>query len=299
VKRSLFVLAAILLAQGGSFLPSAADLPAGWTPAGAESYEGEGLYGYINGGSEVFLQYGFRRAEVGRYEKDAAGTTREITLDIYQMGSPREAFGIFSLRREGGEPSADLGGFPNWASPEQASLAAGPFFVNVIGHKATAEDIGAFLKLAGKRLAGAGARAFFLDEEKGPWSGLPSEGLRPETVRYIQGPLAAQGESEVLAADFWGFDSGTEAASARYGADGLKLVIVEFKTVPPGLLDRVGSVFGEHLSDVRAANGALSARDRAGRVFLFGLRGRRAGLVFGKTDEAAAGSLLRAALTPK
>jgi len=283
-----------------SLLPSASDLPAGWTPAGPpENYDGEGLYGYIDGGSEIFLQYDFRRVEVGRYKKNEAGRTKDITLDVYRMGTPRDAFGIFSIRREGGERRLDLGGFPNWTSPEQAAFAAGPYFLNIVGFETTAEDTAVFLRLMGRRLAEAGNRPLSLRDEGGPWKGLPPESVQEDSIRYIKGPLAAQGESEILAAEFWAFGAGTEAASAKYGPDGRKLVLIEFEAVPASLLDRVRDVFAEYLTEGKVEDGVLSAKNVAGHVFFFALQGRRAALVFGKTDESAARSLLQAAVTPR
>ncbi|MBM3311466.1 MAG: hypothetical protein FJY80_08165 [Candidatus Aminicenantes bacterium] len=278
-------------------LPPASELPGGWTVASPpEIYEKEGLYGYINGGSEVFLQYDFRRVDVGRYRKDEAGRTKDITLDVFRMGSDREAFGIFSVQREGGERSLDLGGAPNWTTPSQASLAAGPVFVNIIGVETSAEDMVEFLRLMGKRLADAGNPPFRPEGRAGPWTGLPRRDLQEDTLRYLQGPLAAQGESEILAAPFWGFGSGTVGASARYSPDSRKLVLLEFPAAPGGLLELVRGVFAQHLAEVKAEGSVLEGKSRAGQVFLFGERGRRAALVFGKKDGGGARALLAEAL---
>ena len=285
-----------LAAQGTApspLLPPASELPGGWMAASPpEIYEREGLYGYINGGSEIFLQYDFRRVDVGRYRKDEAGRTKDITLDVFRMGSDREAFGIFSIQRQGGEQSLDLGGAPNWVSPSQASLAAVPVFVNLVGAETSAEDMAEFLRLVGKRLSDAGHRPFRPEGHPGPWTGLPRKDLQEDTIRYIQGPLAAQGESEILAAPFWGFGSGTAGASARYSPDGRKLVLLEFPAEPAALLEPVRGVFAQYLTEVRAEGSVLEGRTAAGQVFLFGQRGRRAALVFGKKDGHGARALL-------
>jgi hypothetical protein len=277
-------------------LPATSELP-GWILGGPpESYEREGLYGYINGGSEIFLQYDFRRVDVGRYKKGDGGAGQEVTVDLYRMGSPLDAFGIFSIRRPGGEKTLDLEGVSNWVSESQASLAAGIYYVNIIGFGTQGEDMTAFARLLSKKLMAAGERPFALTGALGPWSVLPREGLLKDTVRFIKGKLAAQEESEILAPDFWKFAGGTVAASAKYAPDGRKLIVLDFAAEPSAIGDDVRSVFKEYLADIREDSGVLSAKNGLGHIFLFASRGRRAALVFGKNDEAAARVLLAAAL---
>lgn len=277
-------------------LPAASELP-GWISGGPpESYEREGLYGYINGGSEIFLQYSFRRVDVGRYKKGEGGAGQEVTIDLYRMGSPLDAFGIFSISRQGGEMTLGLEGVPNWISESQASLAAGVYFVNILGFRTKDEDMAAFARLLAKKLMAAGEMPISLAGVLGPWSALPREGLLRDTVRIIKGTIAAQDESEILAPDFWKFAGGTVAASAKYAPDGGKLIVVDFAAEPIGLGDLVRGLFKEYLADIREDSGILSAKNGLGQIFLFGSRGRRAGLVFGKKNEAAARVLLAAAL---
>jgi len=308
IKRALprilaFALAAAsIFGQAGSspqtsaaapFLPAASDLPAGWTAAGIpEFYEGEGLAGYIDGGAEIFLSYDFRRVDVGRYVQGGGDGAKEIVVDVFRMGTPLDAFGIFSIRREGDEPTLDLGGSPNWVLPPQSALAAGPFFVNIVGFATTGEDMAGFVRLVWKKLAAAGNRPFSPSGEAGLWAALPRDGLLPGTIRYLKGPLAAQAESEILAPGFWAFAAGTEAVSAKYEPDGRKLVLLDFKADPAGLPSRVRDVLAAYLQDVKIQGEVVSAKNGAGHVFLFAGRGRRAALVFGKKDEAAARSLL-------
>jgi hypothetical protein len=63
------------------------------------TYTRKTLFHYIDGGAELYLTYKFQKAYVRRYAK-AGDPKSEITLDIYDMGTPDEAFGIFSAERE-------------------------------------------------------------------------------------------------------------------------------------------------------------------------------------------------------
>ena len=52
------------------------------------------LFNYINGGAEIFHEFGFHELFVQRYGKDDA----EITLEVYRMQSPESALGIYLMK---------------------------------------------------------------------------------------------------------------------------------------------------------------------------------------------------------
>ena len=53
------------------------------------------LYGYINGGAELFLEFGFRELLVQKY----AEGDRNVALEIYRMESAAAALGVYLTRR--------------------------------------------------------------------------------------------------------------------------------------------------------------------------------------------------------
>jgi len=76
-----------------------------WEARNADAvYDRETLYEYMDGGAEVYLAFSFQMVFSRRYNSP---DTREITLDIYDMGTPAEAFGIFSCDRS--DPDAGVG----------------------------------------------------------------------------------------------------------------------------------------------------------------------------------------------
>ncbi|HEY5996251.1 MAG TPA: DUF6599 family protein, partial [Candidatus Deferrimicrobiaceae bacterium] len=69
-----------------------------WTkPDKPTLYSGDTLYSYIDGGSELHLAFDFAGAVTFEY---AAGEDDTIKVDIFDMGSPRGAFGAFAHGRE-------------------------------------------------------------------------------------------------------------------------------------------------------------------------------------------------------
>jgi|WetSurMetagenome_2_1015567.scaffolds.fasta_scaffold90539_2 hypothetical protein len=283
------------LQSGRDLLPPGSGVP-GWTADGPpESYDRGGLYGYIDGGAEAFLQYGFERVDVGRYRRAGPGSAAEITVDVYRMAGDQDAFGVFSTRRDGGETGLALGDIPGWAMETQASLAAGPYYVNIVGFGTSEEDLKLWARLMARALGAAGFRGVAWGDRPGPLARLPRKDIRPDSVRWIRGPLAAQAESELLTAPSWMFAAGATAASARYAPDGRKLIVVDLPAEAPGLMDDMARAFAGHLTGVARAGAVLTARNERGFVFLFSVRGRRAALVVGRADEGSAQALLAAA----
>ena len=56
-------------------------------------FTGTGLYGFMNGGADLFLEYGVRKLVT----RDLVFMDMEYTLDIYEMPTPEDAFGIYSV----------------------------------------------------------------------------------------------------------------------------------------------------------------------------------------------------------
>lgn len=67
--------------------------------SGPNIYEGKDkLYEYIDGGAEPYLSYSFIRVSNAEYLKE---TGKKILVDIWEFGSPEDAFGVFSKDRAG------------------------------------------------------------------------------------------------------------------------------------------------------------------------------------------------------
>ena len=274
----------------------------GWERAGPpDRYAKDGLYGYIDGGAEIVLSYGFRELSVFRFKPAAdPASSKEIVLEIYRMKSGTSAFGLYSTKLEGEEKGWPKIKADNWISPGQANLAKGDYLVNLLAPECTDEEIGKFMAAVDLKLpAYRTVRPEGLDR-------LPREGLVPSSGRYIKGPVAARGESPFLEGDFWGFGgpeagkSATEAFSAKYGTAPAvsKLVIVELgKAVDAGAVDAgVTALFNEYLRGVKREGALLEGRNAAGRWFLFRREAAAAVLVLGDPDRAAAGTRLEKAL---
>ena len=281
---------------------SAVDGIEGWKRTGTpDRYTKDGLYGYIDGGAEIVLSYGFRELSVFRFRPAAdPASSKEIVLEVYRMKSGRSAFGLYSTKLEGDEKGWPKIKSDNWISPGQANLVKGDYLINVLAPECTDQEIGPFMAAVDKRVPG-----YRTDRPEG-LERLPLEGQVPSSGRYIKGPVAARNESPFLEGDFWGFGgpeagkSATEAFSAKYGTAPAvsKLVVVELgMDVDAGAVDAgVTAFFNEYLRGVNREGALLEGRNEAGRWFLFRREAAAAVLVLGDPDRAAAATRLEKAL---
>jgi hypothetical protein len=96
-----------------------------WKASADAVYDRKTLYDYMDGGAEVYLAYDFREVFVRKYA-DPGGN--ELALDIYDMGSPAEAFGMFSFDRQ--DPDAGIGQGSEYG-PGLLRFWRGRYFVSV------------------------------------------------------------------------------------------------------------------------------------------------------------------------
>lgn len=61
----------------------------------SRQYEGEDLFLYIDGGAEIYNEYGFERVIVQEYINENG---KSVSLEIFEMSSPESAFGIYTFK---------------------------------------------------------------------------------------------------------------------------------------------------------------------------------------------------------
>ena len=90
-------------------------------------FTGTGLFGYMNGGAELYLEYGVRKLTT----RDLVFMNDEYTLDIYEMPTPEDAFGIYSLHTFKCLQS-DTDDCINCLSTYQLQMATGNYYFSLV-----------------------------------------------------------------------------------------------------------------------------------------------------------------------
>ena len=96
-------------------------------------YDGTSLYGYIDGGSTLYFEYGFDRLVV----QEVAFQNEKFTVEYYRMKSCKGAFGIYSINTFQCQ-AADQQGVTDCENPYQIQLFAGHHYISVVNTTGTA-----------------------------------------------------------------------------------------------------------------------------------------------------------------
>ena len=222
-KRSRQFLLILLLCS----VPAAAEavwqadsLPDGWELSGQPLlFEANDLYGYINGGSELFLEFGFRDLRVYRIR----GADQQLSVDVYRMTDNLAALGIYLAKCSPETPLEGVEG-RNSGDRYQLALLKGNHFVFINNTSGDAALLPVMKELA---------TALPADWRK-PEPQLPDMGtsnLITGSLRLARGPYALQpvytlGDGDVLHLE--------EAAIAvigdyRKGTDTITRIVVEYR----------------------------------------------------------------------
>lgn len=150
-------------------------------------FTGSGLYGFMNGGAEQFLEYGVSRLTV----RDVIYKGEEYSVEIYEMPTPEDAFGIYSLHLFKCQ-RVDTLGCTDCLSPYQLQAVVGNKYVSVVfpsgslaGQQGADELIRNYLPLTGADCP----RIPDMLELSSPYSGQ---------VKYLRGPIGISAVSTSL-----------------------------------------------------------------------------------------------------
>jgi len=166
--------------------PSLSEAVAGFRPKGwhilgeVKQFTPETLYEQINGRASFFLAYDLIRMT---YVSFVFGdeTAKFIDLNIYDMGTPTNAFGVFSAEWSPGESALDLGR-AGYHSDANYFIWQGRYYIRIISSEATDEFKRMGMDLARK------VTAFLPDSGEPVWglAALPLKDRIPGSVQYFK-----------------------------------------------------------------------------------------------------------------
>jgi hypothetical protein len=191
--------AALFPAAAPQAAPATAPIPeaifaAGWAKAGAlRTFTGQDLFNQIDGGAELFLEFGFVRLRLQAYARGKS----ELTLNAFEMESAASALGVYLMKMGQEAPFAGIAA-RNSSEEVQLTILKGRYFVQVDNLGEVAASRAEAVALANAFLAGIAEKA-----EPTPLDLLPAEGRVPGSERLIRGPYGLQpyftfGEGDIL-----------------------------------------------------------------------------------------------------
>ncbi|MEZ5357530.1 MAG: DUF6599 family protein [Candidatus Zixiibacteriota bacterium] len=190
---SLAILCVITLVQcsGGkektgiaALLPDSVD-PGGWEATDTvQVFVGQNLYELINGGAEIYHEYGFKQVAACEYSNGE----KSIMVEVFEMEDPRSAYGMYTFKT-GKNGKGALIGDEAMLSDYYLNFRKGSYIVTLTGYDsdmATLQGLNALANDIADRIKGVP------DVPTEILSMLPDEGLIDKSVVYIEGPLALQ-----------------------------------------------------------------------------------------------------------
>jgi hypothetical protein len=141
MKRSRQYLITILLfaaqvAYAQDILPELkpADFPDGKITR-TEYFDGSSLWGYIDGGADIYMEYGFVKALVQEIQLHQ----HQFKIEIYQMKDEEAAFGIYSVSIHKCSEVDSLPKF-NCLSQYQLQMTHGRSYISIVNNNGTLEE---------------------------------------------------------------------------------------------------------------------------------------------------------------
>ena len=178
-----------------------------WVRSGAtETFTRSELYGYINGGAELYLELGFETLRLQRYRN---GEDR-LTVELYRMTDPAAALGVY-LAQCGTERRDETFDLRHTVGRYQLQLVKSRYYVSVkndSGHDSRRTDLVRFGRAVAYRIP---------DGEPIPAVGLlPAEGRIAGSLRILRGPVGLQSICTLGPGDVLRLGGTVTALSARY-----------------------------------------------------------------------------------
>jgi hypothetical protein len=247
-----------------TLLPSSADLR-GWTPKDAPRvFKGDDLFLYIDGGADVYQEYGFKQVIAQDY-RDANG--RSVSLEVYEMVDAAASYGMFTFKSSGKGRAAAVGQ-NGQVEDYYLNFWKGSYLVTAVGFDDSAECRAGITRIAAavdSRLKTTGPRPKLADV-------FPREWTDVTRVVYFKGPLAADNiyaylnQYISLNRDLYHFAEGAAAERGLY-----EIFVLRYETAKDAgqAFAKTEQTFRQNAvsgTDQPAKAGTYEARDAKGNI---------------------------------
>lgn len=190
---ALFLALAAVPSVGQEVIPGD-DFTAGWKRSEPlRKFISQDLFNHIDGGAELFLEFGFSELFVQSYSDGTA----ELVVSVYRMNDATAALGVYLMKMGKETPFPEIAA-RNSSEVVQSAILKGRCFIQVDNFGDTPAPRSAVVALANAVLT------LVPDEKPSPvLAGLPAEGRIPGSERLIRGQVGLQpyytfGEGDVL-----------------------------------------------------------------------------------------------------
>jgi len=285
-KSGLLFILSILASNGGPVQAETRSLPdqvGEWRADGKDQvFDRETIFKYIDGGAELYLAYDFRRVFSRKYSGPGDSA---IVLDIYDMGTSADAFGIFTSERE--DEDARIGQGSEFGGG-LLRFWKGSSFVSILndgggeGADRAVIDLGRAVDLA---LPDMGSEPELLKH-------LPQQDLDKKRIRFFHQPLLLDKHYFVANENILELGPKTDCVLAEYTLpqdDFLVLLLVRYES-PQQARAAHDHFMNAYMPEANAGPAQMENK----KWTMARLDGNLLGIVFEAPDEKKAAEMLKA-----
>ena len=301
MKKNLSVLVFLLLVFIGlnniyadknllKYLPVQGEM-APWAPSEkAATYADKQLYDYINGGAEIYYEYGFTAVVTQEFFYE----DQSLVVEIYQMSDAAAAFGIYSINRDSAKPAPPIGDDATLFD-YHLTFWQDKYYVVIMGYSSdekTREILKKFAEVVSKKISTHAQMPSLI-------SRLPGENRVPRSERWVEGILSMNGQYYFGLENVWQVDGNlVKAGVADYSAENYKatLIVVEYpdKTSAAGAAKMGISRLNEKLQLLAQDTDEYTGwQDSKNRFYFLSRNETSIGIVIRGNDENFAKQLLK------
>jgi hypothetical protein len=180
-------------------------------------YEGKKLFDYMDGGAELYYEYGFEQACVQRYKAKEG----EVTVEIYQMDTPPHAYGVYTFDTQG--EHASIGQDATYARG-LLSFWKGRYCVRALSESEKFKDILLALgQVMAKKIPQEGERPAIV-------AFLPPQWVVGDSLLYFRGQIALNNSYFLSHQDVLSLSTGADGITFLYKpeAQPLRVIMVRY-----------------------------------------------------------------------
>jgi hypothetical protein len=233
-----------------------------WKKDGSpQEYKGEDLFLYIDGGAEIYHEYGFRQVVVQDYLNKGG---KSISLEIFQMTSPESAYGMYTFKTSA---QGDVLAIGDEALLEgyYMNFWKGDFLVTLTGFDEDQETVKGLLGIA----RAVDAKIKIRGEKPYLISLFPEKGLLALSLKYFKGNLGLYNTYPFFMRNVFAFSEGIKADYST----GYSVYIIRYRSIDDSR---------KRFSEVRKSFAGSSRYNNFNSVDerLFSIKDRRGSLIY-------------------
>lgn len=197
-----------LMGEMELFLPQANELKNCGPSGGPQYVKGEDLFFMIDGGAEIFYEYGFKQAIAQGYKKKDGKPGGGFNLEIYEMSDPEAAYGIYTFKTGSNGSPLNIGD-EGLLEDYYLNVWKGNFLVTITGFDSGKETIdniidAAVVVAAKIKTIGPAHVPPLIDKLPIAYKNY----LKPNGIKYFKGNLGLFNQYEFDSSNIFGLKEG-------------------------------------------------------------------------------------------